>query len=478
MSLSPAILSHAHGLVADRLGLVFEGCRQADLERGFLRACAAAAMRSPELYLAWLSQLPDENLEWGRLARYLTVGETYFFRDPACFAALEHEVLPALIAERRAAHILRLRLWSAACATGEEPYSLAILLDRLLPDRADWSVTILATDINPDALEQARLGQYRPWALRETLRAIQDRYFLPDAADTFTLQPAVRQAVTFAPLNLAADVYPSLETNTGAMDLVLCRNALMYFARETQASAAGRLQRALVPGGWLALSPSEASADLFPTLLTVNFPGAIFFRRPLDSHAAAERRPAQLAQDPAPVAPPPRPTRPVSHAAAAGRTAVASPTGPRGTARVPSTALDRARSLADHGDLEEARRVCEAALKQDWHDPAAQLLLATIAQEQGDLAAAAEALRKAVYLDPDSPLAYFLTGSLLFRQDRRQEGRRALEVAVELPTSLSRETAVPYGHGLTAGQLLALVQEYLSLCGDGRATANSGGVRR
>jgi chemotaxis protein methyltransferase CheR len=147
-------------------------------------------------------------------------------------------------------------------------------------------------------------------------------------------------------------------------------------------------------------------------------------------------------------------------------------------AHVPSTALDLARSLADQGDLNEARRMCEAALVREWHDPAAQLLLATIAQEQGDLAAATEALRKAVYLDPDSPLAYFLTGSLLFRQDRRQEGRRALEVAVELLASLSRGTAVPYGHGVTAGQLLDLAREYLTLCGDGRATANAGSVRR
>jgi len=87
-------------------------------------------------------------------------------------------------------------------------------------------------------------------------------------------------------------------------------------------------------------------------------------------------------------------------------------------------------------------------------------------------------LAEAVYFDPDSPLAYFLTGSLLFRQDRRQEGRRALEVAAELLASLSRDTAVLYGHGVTAGQLLDLAQEYLTLCGDGRATANAGGGRR
>src|SRR5205807_2307178 len=123
---------------------------------------------TPQAYFGALSKWPSEHPEWSRLVGYLTVGETYFFRDSACFDALEHTVFPSLIAARRADGSRRHRIWSYGCATGEEPYSLAILLDRLLPDRAEWSVTILATDVNPEALEVGRAGMYREWSFRAT----------------------------------------------------------------------------------------------------------------------------------------------------------------------------------------------------------------------------------------------------------------------------------------------------------------------
>ncbi|MBI4560528.1 MAG: hypothetical protein HY724_00680 [Candidatus Rokubacteria bacterium] len=138
-----------------------------------------------------------------------------FLQGRPTFEALEQRVLPDLIAARRSAGILRFRFWSAGCATGEEPYSLAILLDRLLPDSSDWALTILATDINPEALEAAQRGRYRQWSLRDTPPWIPDRYFRSRDAGTFELDPRIRHMVTFALLNLAEDVYPDVVTNTG-----------------------------------------------------------------------------------------------------------------------------------------------------------------------------------------------------------------------------------------------------------------------
>ncbi|MGH7352060.1 MAG: CheR family methyltransferase, partial [Candidatus Methylomirabilales bacterium] len=152
MILSTEVWHLARALIARRLGLDFSTLRQADLKRGFARILGNLSPPAVDRYLDKLASLPDDSPEWGRLAGELTVGETYFFRDYACFDALEREILPTLIATRRAEGIPRLRLWSAGCATGEEPYSLAILIDRLLPDRSEWTVTVLATDINPNAL--------------------------------------------------------------------------------------------------------------------------------------------------------------------------------------------------------------------------------------------------------------------------------------------------------------------------------------
>lgn len=464
MRLPSQMYEQARALVAGRLGLDFPPNRQADLERGLLRAWRASETAAPDDYLARLALLPDGDPEWGRLAGHLTVGETYFFRDRACFEVLERQVLPGLIAARRSEGILRLRLWSAGCATGEEPYSLAILLDRLLPDAAGWALSILATDVNLGALEAARRGRYRAWAFRETTPWIQERYFHRRAPDECELDPRVRRMVTFGPLNLAEDGYPGVVTNTNAIDLILCRNVLMYFTRGAQRAAIARLQQALVPGGWLAVSAAEASAELFRPLAPVNFPNAILFRKapqaadaPEPSAAGVSRLGSGFETSGAEL--------PLPWPSAHG----SSIPGPSPVARPPEAPSDkdgslvRARALADQGNLEEARRLCEATLRTDRLDPDAYVLLAAIRQEQGDLPAALEALRRALYLAPDSPPVHFLLGTLLLRRGERRRGRRYLETVVDLLRSMSRDEPVPGGGGLTAGRLLETARGYLAV---------------
>ena len=249
MRLADEVYQQARALIARRLGLHFPQGRRANLERGLLTACHAASVPRLETYLAWLTTLPTASQEWRRLAGSLTVGETYFFRDRASLAALEQHVLPSLIAAQRARDLLQLRIWSAGCATGEEPYSLAILLDRLLPDRSQWHVTILATDINPEALEAAQRGLYRAWSLRETPLWLRERYFCRRSAATFEVDPQIRQMVTFVRCNLADDDDLAAVAHTSAVDVILCRNVLMYFTPEVQRAVVAQLLRALVPGG-------------------------------------------------------------------------------------------------------------------------------------------------------------------------------------------------------------------------------------
>lgn len=456
MRLSQEICLQARALIAGRLGLDFPEGRQADLERRFIHALRTTSVGSPENYLTMLANLPEGSPELMRLAAYLTVGETYFFRDRVLFDALEQYVLPALIEARRAEQTLRLRLWSAGCATGEEPYSIAILLDRVLPDRSDWALTILATDINPDALEAARRGCYREWSFRDTPKWIRDRYFHRRSAETMELDSRIRRMVTVAPLNLVEESYPAMVTNTSAMDLILCRNVLMYFTREAQRASVLRLQRALVADGWLVVSPAEASAELLDPLVAVDYGGAILYRK-----------------GPAPVAPVlpgwipetilPEPDTPVPFV---------EPSVDRVTAMAPIASpapsdLQGARVLADQGRLEEARELCEAALAKDRLDHEAHLLLAAIAQERGDIAAALDALRRALYLAPDFAPAHFLLGSLQLRQRQRKQGRRSMETVVSLLSAVPQDEPVAGGGGLTAGRLLETARAYLEMMGDG-----------
>jgi chemotaxis protein methyltransferase CheR len=365
--------------------------------------------------LARLAALPEHGPEWRGLAQRLTIGETYFFRNDGCFDALTHEILPRLIAARRHAEGRpRLSMWSAGCSTGEEPYSLAILLDRMLPDIERWDVSILATDVNLAALEVARAGVYRPWSLRATPTEVRHHYFVR-RGDAFTLRHEARGRVDFAPLSLTGDTQPA----ASSIDLLLCRNVLMYLAPAMARRAIAHLRTALAPDGWLAVAPAEAGAQSFRPLQPVYLRGAIFFTHPAVAATCDALPPAVAAPGPAP-APASRPAR--LHPPAARR---APP------ARQENT-LQRARALADRGQLAEARHACEDVLAGDPLEAGAHRLMAEILQEAGDLPQAIAALRRAVYLAPDAAEGHAALGQLLLRQGQLRQGRRHLETAARL----------------------------------------------
>ena len=245
-----------------------------------------------------------------------------------------------------------------------------MLLAGLLSDRDAWDVTILATDVDAAALEAARRGVYGEWALRDTPAWARGLHFQPAGTRRFELSRQIRDAVTFAPLNLATDGYP------GSLDLIVCRNVLMYFTDAARERTVERLHAALAPGGRLVLSP-------------------------LDAPAVAEARAPPA--EPAPQAP---------------------------AARVDP--LVRARAEADRGRLDAARALCLETLRERPLDADAHLLLAAVEEERGDLDAAIWALRRAIYTAPDGPAAHFRLGGLLLRTGATEAGRRSLATAAAL----------------------------------------------
>lgn len=454
-------LTQAQEVVGARLGLDFSERRGEVVQRKLERALRSAAPDDVPAALARLGLLEPESPELMRFARHLTVGETYFFRDRACFQALEQQVLPPLIAARRHAGMHQLRVWSAGCSTGEEPYSLAILLDRLLPDAADWRLTILATDINPDSLARAQAARYREWSFRCTPQWARERYFRRLNAHEYELIPQIRERVTFRPVNLAEGSYPAASTGTTAMDLILCRNVLMYFTDAARQATIDRLQRALVPGGWLVVAPSEATASLLAPLRSVNFPGTILFQKSPSTQSSTPAAPS-----PASGVVPPLDAPPVHPLPLPG--AEPTPATPHLVAPAPSekelSLVQRARELANRGDVQQARSLCEAAIRQEPLAVAPLLLLATVSEGCGDLDGAHKALRRALYLDPDCALAQFSLGVLHFRQGRKERGRRLLGSAMLRLEALPRSASLEHGDGITAGDLLGRAACWLETC--------------
>jgi chemotaxis protein methyltransferase CheR len=200
---------------------------------------------------------------WQRLIHAVTIGETYFFSNSPQLEALRMEVFPALINERRKAGILQLRIWSAGCATGEEPYSIAIMLRELLPDIEAWNISLLATDINVNFLQEARAGLYRNKSFRnETPEVVRERWFISGEND-FQIKPIIQKMVSFRHLNLITDDYPSYDSSTMHMDVILCRNVTIYFSSDTTRQVASRFYRALNHNGWLVVGHSEQRADVY-----------------------------------------------------------------------------------------------------------------------------------------------------------------------------------------------------------------------
>ncbi|HJV37066.1 CheR family methyltransferase, partial [Geomonas sp.] len=244
-SLPDSTLSNVSAFLAKEMGLLFPKERWDDLERGLFSAARQLGFMDPHVFLHWLMSSPLTRRQVEALAGHLTIGETYFFRDPRSLEATETSILPPLLRARRGKD-QRLRIWSAGCSTGEEAYTLAILLHRLLPDVREWNISILATDINAAALQKGMAGVYGKWSFRATPSWFKSLYFTPQPEGSLRVVDNVKRMVHFEYLNLAEDSYPSLPTNTNAMDLIFCRNVLMYFSPEMARTVVAKLNKSLV----------------------------------------------------------------------------------------------------------------------------------------------------------------------------------------------------------------------------------------
>jgi chemotaxis methyl-accepting protein methylase len=264
-------------LLLTRCGLYYPERKRADLAHGLNMMLGTTSHRTlAELYADAVAGGPA----WEALLAQLTIGETYFFRNGAQFDALRDAILPELL-ERRDA-LRTLRVWSAGCATGEEPYSLAILLSELLPSDHSWNASILATDINPVFLARAREALYGNWSFRETPDELRARYWAEEQG-RWRLRSDIRRMVSFARLNLAEPCFPAITNGTSAMDIIVCRNVTIYFDEATTRQIAARFFGALTPGGWLIVGHAEPQASVYHQFEVHNFPNTVIYRKPLDS---------------------------------------------------------------------------------------------------------------------------------------------------------------------------------------------------
>jgi chemotaxis protein methyltransferase CheR len=487
--ISGAQLLQLGDVVARHLGLHFPKERWLDLQRG---VCAAAqecgCQHDLDRYIHKLLSpaLNQRHLEM--LAGRLTVGETYFFREKRSLEVFERDIVPELIRTRADRAI---RIWSAGCATGEEPYSVAIVLSRLMAGLKKWNIEILATDLNSESLLKASEGIYGEWSFRGIPPWARSAYFEEVEQDHWAITPAIKKRVTFAQLNLMDDAYPPVSNSTNGIDVIFCRNVLMYLTPEGIRKVVRQLHRSLATDGWLIVSPTETSQELFCEFTTVSFGNVTFYRKPATrlsttdalSVYAEGRSSLRLSEW---VVETPEPVQTSSFQTKTSPEDSHNEARPQNTAP-PAAFYEQALALYEQGRYEEVERVIPALLSTDGNHASAMLLLArayanqgklpaalawcekaiaadkmaarayylraTILQEQGCLPEALLAFRQAVYAEPQFILGHFALGNLASQQGRHKESEKHFENVLLLLARCEPEEIVLESEGLSVGRL-------------------------
>ena len=425
-------------LVAGRSGMVFAPNRRVEAETGIARAMKRAGDGDRAAYLRRLHGDPGALDD---LVDEVTVGETHFMRDPDQLELIRREILPAL-AVRRNAGGAPPRVWSAGCASGEEAYTLAILLEQC---GLHEDAFVLGTDLSTSALARARAAAYSAWSMRGVSGEFLEAYFRP-ASRRRVVMSRLRERVHFGRLNLVGDE-PYASAGAMAMDLVLCRNVLIYFDHETAGRIAARLFDALAPGGVLLTGGADLLLGGFAPFEVTVTPVGLVYRRP-----QAEAPPAPRAARPSPPLaaterlppPPPLPAAPVAETP---------PSAP--APDLERDAFDRVTALANAKGAADAERVARASLRRHPLDARLHYLRATLLLTLGHEHEAEEATERALYLDRSLAVAHFFLGTLLRMRGERGAALRAFRNARNLCAELPADGEVPAGAGERVGALLS-----------------------
>lgn len=209
-----------------------------------------------EKYYYYLVYHQNRDSELEYLLDLITTHETYFFREERQLLAFEQEILPQILSEKQASRTLR--IWSAGCATGEEPYSIAILCTEKEELRS-WDVDIFASDLSQRVIQSARKGIYPESSFRSTPESFKERYFVQVDDHHYRIQDHLRQMVTFGKLNLLDEQKAGL---FGELDVIFCRNVIIYFDNEAKKKVIENLYRRLRKNGFLLLGHSESLLSL------------------------------------------------------------------------------------------------------------------------------------------------------------------------------------------------------------------------
>ncbi|MES9938235.1 MAG: CheR family methyltransferase [Sedimenticola sp.] len=469
------VLDSIAELITSKSGIVITNRDKRRLCSIIMERLIQTGLKSIPDYGRMLMKIGSEDPEWLDLLHQLIVGETYFFRDKGQTDLLKDYLLPKLVERNRARR--ELRIWSAGCSTGEELYSIAILLAQIPGIKDSWNLHLLGTDINRRALEKARAGVFGDWSFRNTDSAAKQRYFREHDGH-WHITNSIKEMVTFKYHNMVTGAFPVRDDTLHDMDLIICRNVFIYFSPETTGMVLPKLVSTLKQGGYLLAGHNELQGHEVEGLKAESLPGSYVYQRLKDS-----RRSRQVQKQTVVTAPYKKKTvhaqqrfeitnsnleetkpelkKPVLDEARGlfqdrNYTAVINLVRgvPEDSSDIFETQHLVARAQANLGRYEEARQTVMGMIAIRQFDPIPYYLLAHIDEAMEAREEAKQWLHKVIYLSPDFVTAYLDLATLYSGEGNRSRARQLRLSALNLLKSLPADKVVGPYNTEKAGELL------------------------
>lgn len=471
-------------LVNERSGLYFKDYDLRDLERAVTERLKACGLDSPIAYYELLVNSSRREDEFRELLNILTVNHTYFFRNEPQFKALKEKILPEIIRNKTIYHSPStnnpdkpvIRIWSAGCSTGEEPYSIAIILKELIPDLENWDIQILATDASTNALAAAKKGIYNTNALRLVSAEHRSKYFQAEHSSSqaaYKLHDDIRKMVNFEYFNLMEESYPQ------NFDIIFCRNVTIYFQIETTMAVMEKFCHSLRDEGFLFIGYSETLQFISDKFRMLDWEDAIYYAKyktighkpepkvfvpqgleleKILADISRKEVEAQVKESQLSYKEEPRPSIQEILAEIIKNLHI----------KKYYVALDlagqahqldkeacepyyfEAEALSSLGRLEEAKEKLKTALKQNGLFAPAHYLSGSFFVEEGLLEEAKRSFKKTVYLDRNFILAYFGLANVYKNEGRADEAIREYRNTLNILSKNLPDDIIAYSGGFNA----------------------------
>jgi len=498
------LLSRLKTFITERTGLYFKDYDLRGLEDAISRRMSEIKTDSGVAYYSRLTASETREDELRELLNLLTVNHTYFFRNEAQFKALKENILPEIIEKKgigmesaRQIPVVQgsdngmqrtekpvIRIWSAGCSTGEEAYTIAMIIKDVIADTENWQIEILATDASNDALEQARKGTYGANAMRLVDADHLGRYFSetkrPGQATRFALNDEIKKMVKFSYFNLMEDEYP------GGFDIVFCRNVVIYFELETTIRVMTKIAHSLNDNGYLFIGYSESLQFISDEFKMVSLEDAIFYVKTKDSEPI--RRFERLKDKPIPTRTLEEVLEEMSKAEIKAEREESTQTTKKSPKLQETLAeamksmyakqydkalllVEEAKSIdrnaaeayylsaeirANMGKLEEAREDLKTTMNKNMMFAPAHYLLGSLSLAEGDAGSAEKDFRKAIYLDESFSLAHFNLANVYRDSGKHKDAIREYRNTLNILSKSQLYDIIAYSGGFNVATLASV----------------------